>query len=210
MRFNRQDRSRQDRNRQILPFLGAIALTLLLPIVAQAHPGHPDHNMGFLYGLQHPWNGLDHILAMVAVGLWAAQIGGQAIWAVPFTFIGTMTIAASLGMMGLTIPGIEQGIVLSDFILGGLVLAATRLPLSLSMLLVAILASFHGNAHGAEMPSTVSGLAYGGGFILSTALLHGIGIGAVQLLKTKTATRWVGGAIVVASCYVLINQLLGA
>jgi urease accessory protein len=110
-------------DRHLWSFLGAIALTLL-PIAAQAHPGHSAGTASFLDGFRHPLGGLDHVLAMVAVGLWAAQLGGKAVWAIPLAFIGIMAGSAAIGTIGLQIPGIEQGIALSDSMLGLLILAA--------------------------------------------------------------------------------------
>ncbi len=156
--------------------VGSIVLTLLIPSVASAHTGVGDAN-GFLHGLEHPISGMDHILAMVAVGLWAAQMGGSALWLVPGAFVLAMAGSSVAGHFGLPLPGVEQGILASDFVLGLLILFAARLPLAVSMGIVGALAIFHGYAHGAEMPATALGLNYGAGFILSTAVLHLLGIG---------------------------------
>jgi urease accessory protein len=158
--------------------VSAIAIVLWMPRIASAHTGIGDVT-GFWHGLEHPLGGLDHMLAMVAVGLWAAQIGGKALWMVPGAFVLSMAGSSVVGHFGLPLPGVEQGILASDLILGLLLLFAARLPLAASTGIVALLAIVHGYAHGAEMPSTASGLAYGFGFVLSTASLHlaGIGIG---------------------------------
>jgi urease accessory protein len=191
--------------------VGAIALTLSIPSVASAHTGVGDPS-GFLHGLAHPFSGLDHILAMVAVGLWAAQIGGKALWMLPSAFMMTMAASSIMGHFGLPLPGIEQGILASDFMLGLLLLFAARLPLAVSVGIVGILAIFHGYAHGAEMPSTASGLTYGIGFIISTAVLHlaGIGMGlAIDRYQPKLQElffRIGGGATVIGAIYVLINH----
>jgi urease accessory protein len=191
--------------------VGSIAITFLIPTVANAHTGVGDPT-GFLHGLEHPIGGLDHILAMLAVGLWAAQIGGKALWLIPGAFVLTMTGSSVLGHFGLPISGVEQGILASDFILGLLLLFATRLPLAVSVGIVSILAIFHGYAHGAEMPETASGLTYGIGFIISTAALHlaGIGMGlAIDRFQPKLQSllfRLGGGAIVTGAIYVLINH----
>jgi urease accessory protein len=197
-------------SRSLLVFSGAIAVSLLLPIVAQAHPGHLPETTGFVAGLSHPLGGLDHILAMVAVGLWAAQLGGVAIWAVPLVFVSVMAGSAAIGTSGVALPGIESGIILSDLILGSLVLMATRLPLGVGVAIVAILASFHGYAHGLEMPPSAAVLAYGSGFLLGTALLHGLGLSLAVLLQKQALIRWAGGTIVLLSGAVLINALIGA
>ena len=190
---------------------GAIAISLWIPQIASAHTGVGDVT-GFWHGLEHPIGGLDHILAMLAVGLWAAQMGGKALWIVPGAFITAMIGSSVMGHFGLPLPGIEQGILASDFILGLLLLFAARLPLALSAGIVGILAIFHGYAHGAEMPETASGLAYGFGFIISTAFLHlaGIGIGvAIERYQPKIQQllfRVGGGATVVGAIYVLVNR----
>jgi urease accessory protein len=191
--------------------VGAIAMTLLMPSLASAHTGVGDTG-GYWHGLMHPISGLDHILAMVAVGLWAAQMGGKAVWAIPAAFMVAMAGSSVLGHFGIPLPGVEQGIIASDFILGLLLLFAARLPLGVSAGIVGILAIFHGYAHGAEMPETASGLAYGGGFLISTALLHlaGVGMGlAIDRYQPKFQEllfRIGGGAVVLGAVYVLINR----
>ncbi len=159
---------------------------------ASAHvsAGHTD---GFWHGLEHPIGGLDHILAMVAVGLWAAQLGKKALWAVPLSFVTVMAAGAWLGTLQLQLPFVEQAILGSDFVLGLLILGAVRLPLVASASLVGFLAIFHGYAHGSEMPATVSGLAYGAGFLISTIALHVSGLVAGLGVKAVTAqltTKW--------------------
>jgi urease accessory protein len=191
--------------------VGSIVITLLIPRVANAHTGVGDPT-GFLHGFAHPIGGLDHILAMVAVGLWATQMGGTALWMVPGAFVLTMAGSSVLGHFGLPLPGVEQGILASDFILGLLLLFATRLPLAVSIGIVSILAIFHGYAHGAEMPETASGLTYGIGFIISTAGLHlaGIGMGSgIDRFQPKLQElffRLCGGVTVIGAVYVLINH----
>ena len=191
--------------------VGAIAITLLIPSVASAHTGVGDPT-GFFHGLGHPISGLDHMLAMVAVGLWAAQIGGKALWLVPGAFLLAMTGSSVLGHFGLPLPGVEQGILASDFILGLLLLFSNRLSLAVSVGIVSILAIFHGYAHGAEMPETASGLIYGIGFMMSTAGLHlagigmGLGIDRFQPKFQSLLFRIGGGATVVGAIYVLVNH----
>jgi urease accessory protein len=192
-------------------FVGAIAITLWISNIASAHTGVGD-TTGFWHGLEHPIGGLDHILAMVAVGLWAAQMGGKALWMVPSAFVTAMMGSSVMGHFGPPLPGIEQGILASDFILGLLLLFAARLPLVLRVGIVGLLAIFHGYAHGAEMPETASGLAYGCGFIVSTTLLHlaGIGMGlAIDRYQPKLQEllfRIGGGVTVVGAIYVLVNH----
>ena len=198
------------KNQFWLYLVSSIALTLLIPSHANAHTGMGDTS-GLLHGLSHPISGLDHILAMVAVGLWAAQIGGRALWLVPSAFMLAMAGSSIWGHFGLPLPGVESGIIASDFVLGALILFATRLPLAVSMSIVGALAVFHGYAHGAEMPATASGLTYGAGFILSTALLHLVGIGMGLLIERcepilrQLFFRIGGGAVVVGAVYVLVN-----
>ena len=199
------------KNQFWLYVVGSIVLTGLIPGVANAHTGVGDTN-GFLHGLSHPIGGLDHILAMVAVGLWAAQIGGRALWLIPSAFVLAMSGSSILGHFGLALPGVEQGILASDFVFGLLILFAARLPLAISMGIVGVLAIFHGYAHGAEMPETVSGLTYGMGFILSTAILHSIGIGiglSIDKLESslrQNLFRFSGAAVIFTAAYVLISN----
>jgi urease accessory protein len=191
--------------------VGAIGLTLTMQSVASAHTGVGDTS-GFLHGLAHPIGGLDHILAMVAVGLLAAQIGGTALWLVPSAFVVAMTVSSVFGNFIGPLPGVEQGILASDFILGLLLLFAPRLSLAASMSIVGVLAIFHGYAHGVEMPNTVSGLVYRVGFISSTTGLHllGIGIGLgldrLQPIFRQRLFRSGGAAIVLGAVYILVNR----
>jgi urease accessory protein len=181
-----------------------LLLIFLLPSLAQAHPGAPGHTHGFSNGLLHPLTGLDHICAMVAVGLWAAQRGGRALWLVPLTFVSIMVVGGILGMGGVGIPYVEQGIAASVLVLGIFIAAAVRLPLAASMAIVGLFALFHGYAHGAEMPDTASGLAYGIGFVIATASLHfcGISLGlAAQKFASARLIRFAGGAIAGCGVY---------
>ncbi|MBK1841007.1 HupE/UreJ family protein [Azospirillum sp. YIM B02556] len=157
---------------------GLAVVTLALP--AAAHTGHAD-GMGFLAGFLHPLGGLDHLLAMVAVGLWAAQTGGRALWMLPVAFVTMLTGGALAGMSGIEVPMVEAGIAASVAVLGLLVLLNKRVPVSAGMALVGVFAVFHGHAHGAEMPATAQPMLFGAGFILSTVLLHGAGIAAMAI-----------------------------
>jgi len=193
---------------RILSITSAFGLGLI-PAIASAHV-NAGETSGFLHGLDHPIGGLDHILAMVAVGLWAAQLGGQAIWSIPLTFVGVMAVGGALGISGVTLPFVEQGIIASDLILGGLVLMATRLPLAASISIVGILAIFHGYAHGAEMPKDISGLEYAAGFMLATIGLHLVGMTAGTLAQkffNERLIRYAGGGIIVGGLYVLFGAL---
>jgi urease accessory protein len=168
---------------RIAPRLAAAFLalaTIAVPTVVSAHPGH--EGAGFVHGLIHPLGGLDHILAMVAVGLFAARLGGRALWLVPASFVTTMALAGAVGMTGFALPHVEAGIALSILVLGAALAFDMTMPVAAAMALVAFLAVFHGYAHGAEMPESVSGLAYGGGFLAATAALHAAGIGLGLLI----------------------------
>ncbi|HEX8417315.1 MAG TPA: HupE/UreJ family protein [Methylobacterium sp.] len=157
--------------------LRSLALpALLFATPALAHTGQDDAS-GLVHGFLHPIGGLDHVLAMVAVGLIAAQLGGRALRLVPVAFLAMMALGGALGAAGLALPFVEFGIALSVVVLGVLVALNLPLPIAGSMILVGAFATFHGYAHGAEMPAAASGLAYGLGFVAATALLHAAGIG---------------------------------
>jgi urease accessory protein len=199
-------------SRRFLLSMGTFALAISLPAIAQAHVGHGD-TIGFMHGLEHPMGGLDHILAMVAVGLWAAQLGGHAVWAVPVAFVSVMALGGVLGITGVQVPFVEQSIIASDLILGGLVLMATRLPLVASISIVGLLAIFHGYAHGEEMPKEAAALQYAAGFMVATAALHLSGVGVALLMNKFLKDRLVrlaGGGIVIGGIYVLVNSLAGS
>jgi len=145
--------------------------------------------------------GLDHQLAMIAVGIWAAHLGGRSQWYVPLSFLLAMTIGGVLGANGAHVPFVEAGIAASVLVVGVLIAAAVRLPLTGSMVLIGLFALFHGCAHGLEMPSGASGVAYGFGFVLSTAILHAVGLclgWIAERYETVAWLRYVGAAIVVA------------
>jgi len=175
------------------------AFLMLTSVGAYAHV-IPGDVHGFGSGLAHPFSGLDHILAMTAVGLWAAQLGGRARWLVPASFLGVMAIGGALGMAGLRVPFTEEGILLSILVLGILIAVAARFPVAVSMVIVGLLAFFHGHSHGAEMPANAVGYAYGAGFMLATASLHAFGIGLASLVRPVRlpVLRWAGAAIAVA------------
>ncbi len=179
---------------------------LLLPSLVYAHTG-AGHGAGLLHGVGHPIGGLDHLLAMVAVGIWAAQTSGRAVWAVPATFVTVMVIGGAIGITGTAIPFIEEGIVISVLILGVFIAAALRLPLSASAAIVALFALFHGYAHGAEMPVALSGVSYGIGLVLTTAVLHlsGIFFGlSLQKAARLQTVRYAGAAIAAGGVFFLM------
>lgn len=160
-----------------------------------------------MYGLMHPASGLDHVCAMLAVGLWAAQTGGRSLWAVPLTFVGVMALGGALPMLGIGLPFVEQGIVLSVLLLGVLIAAAVRLPLWLSSGMVGLFALWHGHAHGAEMPEMASGIEYVQGFLLATALLHTIGIASGMSMRWIARERVIhaaGAGIALCGVYLAV------
>jgi urease accessory protein len=186
--------------------LGAATLTLcLVPTIVQAHTG-VDHVSGFSAGLQHPISGLDHLLTMVAVGLWAVQLGGRARWALPLGFVSLMAVGGLLGLSGVALPGIEVGIIGSNLLLGALVLWAARLPLGVSVALVGVSALFHGAAHGLEIPQSADALSYAIGLLLATVGLHLAGLGLAQLCQMWGRDRWVK----LAGMGVLLGGVAGA
>ncbi len=173
-------------------FLHLIPLALLaigFPSLAYAHVGVGAVH-GFMHGLAHPFSGLDHVCAMVAVGLWATQMGGRAMWRVPLTFVGVMALGGMLGMANIPVPFVEGGIAMSLLVLGVLIAAAVRLPLAVSAAIVGVFAVFHGYAHGAEMPQDASGLEYAAGFVLATVLLHASGIAVALLANNHGRAQW--------------------
>lgn len=180
-----------------------IAFTSALAVssgVALAHPGH-EQASSFLSGFMHPIGGLDHLLAMVAIGLWAASLGGRALWAVPAAFVAMMLVGGGAAMTGLSVPFVESGILLSVIVLGILVLGARRLPIAMCAAIAGGFAVFHGVAHGMEMPMNASGAQYALGFALATAALHGAGVAFGQWMArigTPLVTRASGSAIALA------------
>jgi urease accessory protein len=178
---------------------GALATVLL---AAAAHPAlaHVEAGQaaGFLTGFVHPISGLDHVAAMVAVGLWGAQLGLPAIWILPVTFPIVMALGGLLGLLGIPLPGVEIGIAASAILLGAAVMTERRLPLYAAAALVGLFAVFHGHAHGTELPPGQSGLLYSLGFVVATGCLHAIGIaiGAIHRWPTgRVALRIAGGGV---------------
>jgi len=176
-----------------------IVFMLLLPSYAFAHVERGQAT-GFIIGLQHPWSGLDHVLAMIAVGIWGAQLGNPAMWLLPVTFPMVMSMGAMMGLLGIPLPGIEIGIALSAILLGAMVVGEVRPKLIIAALMVSFFAIFHGHAHGTELPVGQSGMLYSMGFVIATGCLHGIGIAlglAHRWPAGKLALRGAGAFIVV-------------
>jgi urease accessory protein len=173
------------------------ATLLAWPATALAHaPG--GEALGFKSGFLHPLSGADHVLAMIAVGLWGAQLGAPALWLLPVTFPLVMAFGGMLGLLGVALPGIEIGIALSAVVLGLAVFREARPSLWIAALLVAFFAIFHGHAHGTELPPGANGILYSVGFVVATGLLHaaGIAIGTVHGFSVGRVALRAAGAVV--------------
>jgi urease accessory protein len=173
--------------------------TLAWPALAFAH-AQAGGTISFSSGFLHPISGLDHIVAMLAVGIWGAQLGAPAIWLLPVTFPVVMAFGGFLALVGVPLPGIEIGIAISAIGLGLAVCLEAKPSLWIAALLVGVFAIFHGHAHGAELPPGANGIAYSIGFVIATGLLHatGISVGLVhRWLAGRVALRVAGAAIAV-------------
>lgn len=190
----------------------ALVVLILTPSFAFAHTGL-GHEAGFMHGFDHPIGGLDHILAMVAVGVFAFVLGGRALWLVPLSFVAMMIVGFALGTAQIDLPFVELGIALSSIVIGAAAAWGRPMPVAAAMGLVGVFAVFHGHAHGAEMPADASGLSYAAGFALSTALLHLSGIiGAFGIAKLigrhgKSAAQWAGAAFAAGGVGILLGWL---
>ena len=174
-----------------------VAVSLFVPFAAAHSLG--AHGAGFASGIAHPLAGLDHIFAMIAVGLWAAQLGGRAYWSVPLAFVGMMVLGAVVAAAGLTLPAVESGIAASVLALGLLIAFSARMAIPLSMVLVGVFALFHGHAHGTELPQAASAASYGLGMLLATIGLHATGLGAGILFQRAAVLLRIGGAMIAAA-----------
>ena len=192
----------------------AVACTLSLLILvsmagpALAHADNPGFIGGFVSGFMHPFYGWDHVLAMVAVGLWGAFLGSPAIWMLPVAFPLIMAFGGVLGIAGVPLPGVETGIAASSVVLGVLIALAQRSPLWIAVVVVGCFGVFHGHAHGTELPLANNPLTYSMGFVLATGLLHllGIGFGLLAGLPGGVgALRTAGGAIALAGLSILLG-----
>ncbi|MFD0978709.1 HupE/UreJ family protein [Tropicimonas aquimaris] len=173
-------------------------LSSAFPVLAHTGEGYGG---GFVAGFTHPILGWDHVAAMVAVGLWGAFLGAPAIWILPVVFPLVMAFGAVAGILGIPIPAIETGIALSAVVLGLMIVFAVRPPIWVAAVIVGAFAIFHGYAHGTELPATVNAFAYAVGFVISTGLLHLIGIAFGLLVRWpagRTAVRGAGGVIALA------------
>ncbi|WP_172123145.1 MULTISPECIES: HupE/UreJ family protein [unclassified Devosia] len=170
----------------------ALVMLAVFPNLAFAHSG-PEHALGFVHGFEHPVGGLDHLLAMVAVGVFAFVLGGRALWAVPLSFVAMMIVGFGAGVAGVPVPFVELGIAVSSVLIGGAAALGRPMPVAAAMGLVGVFALFHGHAHGAEMPGGANGLDYVAGFTLATASLHLAGM-AASLTVARLAGRFGAGA----------------
>ena len=195
--------------------ISRIALSLaasLYPALAHAHVGVGETS-GFAHGFAHPISGLDHVLAMILVGVLAFQLGGRALWLVPLAFVGMMAIGGALGAIGVNVPFVELGIAMSVIGLGAAVALEIKAPAAIAAGLVGLFAIFHGHAHGAEMPENAAGLAYAAGFMIATALLHGagiglgFGIGKISQRVGPSVVRIIGGVAALAGLGILTGAL---
>ena len=168
-------------------------------VVATAAPAFahldPAEHGSLMAGVSHPLSGADHMLAMIAVGLWAAQIGGKARWAVPATFVSLMSLGFALALAGAPLPFVEPGILASVIGLGLFVALAVRVPAVVSAVIVGIFAVFHGYAHGGELGAATA-LSFGLGFMASTALLHAAGLGLGMLVGRNSVVNRIFGAVI--------------
>jgi urease accessory protein len=192
----------------------SFVLLILASSLASAHTG-VGGTSSFMHGFGHPIGGLDHILAMGAAGIFAANVGGRAIWAVPLTFMTLMAVGGALGISGVALPFVEIGIALSILVLGLAVAIKWDWPVAAAMTLVGVFAIFHGHAHGTEMPVNSAGAAYAAGFLIATGLLHVVGVGmglggasaAARLGSGRGAMQLGGGAISVLGIGILTGVL---
>lgn len=180
-----------------------------LSLISSPLLAHTGEDVGGLFaGLSHPIGGLDHVVAMIAVGLWGGILGRPALWMLPIAFPVMMAIAGAFGAAGVPLPGVETGIALSGIVLGAMVLFSVQVPLTVAMALVGVFAVFHGHAHGAELPASVNPMAYALGFVISTGLLHLCGIAVGSLGKWpvgRVLVRAAGAAIALAGGAFLVG-----
>ena len=176
-----------------------LLVLIMLPTIAVAHvESGINGSAGFITGMLHPVTGLDHVIAMIAVGLWGAQLGLPALWILPVVFPMVMALGGVAGAIGIGLPAVEMGIALSGLFLGAMVLFNVRIPLWAALIPVSFFAIFHGHAHGTEMPNFAAPLLYAAGFVIATGLLHlcGIAIGALwRWPMGQWIVRGMGGVI---------------
>ena len=190
-------------NTKIFCFLAGLFCTVGVLPVAEAHTLGAD-DAGLFAGLTHPLVGIDHLLAMIAVGIWAGQLGGKAVWRVPLAFLCAMVLGSSLGLLGLSLPMVEPVIASSVLVLGLIIAGSVQLSMLAVTGVVGFFALFHGVAHGLELPHTASPILYGIGFVLATSLLHGLGIGFARgSSQYQLIQRLLGFTLIAASTMLL-------
>lgn len=177
----------------------AFFLSLMFAASAHAHADAATLAGGFATGFMHPVLGWDHVAAMVAVGLWGAFLGERAVWTLPVVFPVVMAAGGVLGLLGVPVPFVEEGIALSAIVIGAMIATATKPPLWIAAVVVGAFAIFHGYAHGAELPEAANPLLYTAGFMVATGLLH---VGGIVL---GLAVRWPTGAKLVRGIGALIS-----
>ena len=197
---NGRRKNRRPPGRSTGPLVLAAFALLLVPATVFGHQ-ETGSITGIVSGLKHPVSGMDHVLAMISVGLWGAQLGAPAVWVLPVAFPMVMAFGGMLGLMGISLPGIEIGIAVSAIVLGAMIVTESRPPLWVAAALVGFFAIFHGHAHGTELPAGSSGLLYSIGFVASTGTLHGAGItmGLVHAFRGGRLAVRAAGAVVSAA-----------
>ena len=181
-------------------------LLLFLPGLAFAHTGVGETS-GFIHGFYHPFSGLDHMLAMLAVGIWGTQLGNKMRWGLPGAFLVALVLGGGLGFYSMPVPYIEEGILVSVLVLGALIASKYALSSTMSMVIVGLFALFHGYAHGAEMPVTLGALSYTIGFTLAAALIISCGSAVSSYLQKAKLNSWVriaGSAITIGGMYLAV------
>lgn len=199
----------QRQMRQLILFFGAM-LCVSLPSAAIAHVGGHEA-VGFWHGFFHPLGGLDHLVAMLAVGIWAVQLDDtKSRIFLPLSFLALMLGGGIIGMMGVALPATESAIIFSDLLLGSFIFFGTRLPLVWSSVIIGALAMFHGYAHGAEMPTNAQSIQYASGFLSATASLHLVGMGVAILALRRQQVQFfrVAGAMMVLAGLTVFAQSL--
>lgn len=188
-----------------------IALCILLLTIAVAARAHSDQveTGGFVSGYLHPLTGFDHLLAMIAVGIWGATLGKPLVWALPVTFPLLMVVGGVLGIARVPIPFVETGIAASVVVLGLAIAAAWKAPTAVALAIISVFGVLHGHAHGTELPSAASPAAYAAGFVVATGMLHlaGIAIGALAVApRGKQLLRGCGSLIAIAGVWILAGM----
>jgi urease accessory protein len=194
--------------KRVLLLAAGVALTMsALSSPAMAHVGHASSS-GFAHGFSHPFSGLDHLLAMVAVGLWAAQLGRPAYLILPLTFPLVMAAGAVLGIAGLPLPWVESAMAASVLILGAMVALTLKPSLTASVTLIGLFAFMHGHSHGTELPHAVSAATYAAGFLTGTLMLHAVGLaigGLSRWPRAAVGLRAAGAAVAAIGVLLLVS-----